>query len=592
MYLVLSDFDPYYDKQHDSLILLSYQTLLSKQKQELNCAGISYAYNSDIKYTKHEAEYYTERVINLYRRIIKSISSSLNEYNCVDHGERFWTIAVGRKVWETIVTYLLYYKQIKMVSKEYINLKTTIMNHEDSFFDTFENHYYFVLWRYLVPSTLISSIDFGIDYNLASITMRSDYPIISDNTEDKISTLTKIKRDLYRVFFLAGNKTEIILDTPYVPNMKELTLTSGFRIKETTEVFNDLYIKYESRVDKRISKPTSLNNFEYEDELERVISENIFYYIPDIFTDKFEIIEESIYPLYSKCKAKVVGSANSYWYNDIYNLWAAHMSENGAKVISIEHGGPNVHDFVSDFECETFDWHMVMGNYTSFPRFSNVLPGMCIKQINNMNSPFSENARRRILFLEDIDRYLVHYISCFDFAGVDHRIDMRLCFYDYIGKSDESDLVIRHLNSEYNISNDYIDCYVEQYNNISSHSMNEVPYYIDIDSADICVVDSIQTVWGELLPIGKPTILLVDLEGDPLIDDAYDLVTRMKDCGLVFFDGKECARYLESIKNIQDWWHEKQRQGLIQEFCDKYSYLPDKKIRYKELAKRILAARN
>ncbi len=593
MYLVLSHYDQEYINRKEELVMLNRASILFEKKQELISNGVIIFRNPDIVFSKEEAYKRADWAMDLFRRIMKSLTLTMNDFHNVNHNQKFWSIAFGRRVWEVICNYLIHYLEIKRVCKDYSEICTTILDSDNSSFVNCEySDYNRILLDYHIPSVLVIELGMGIKYSKSELRIEG-----SDDSIPKFfyvnSLIRKMMGYFFQKIFYAGNNTRIILDTPYISNMKKLTLTSGFRIKETTKIFRDLYKIYGHIVDKKgvgVNNELQLCGFEPKNELEAIIAKYIFCYIPDCFVSEYNNIEEDIFRLFYKCNAKVVGSANSFWYNDVFNLWAAHMSERGARVIAMEHGAPGFSDLLSDFECEVYDWFLIWGNNVDYTRYKNCIPGMCIKQMDNDNGEILEKKPDRVLYIEDIGVANNHFISRQEHINVEERIRNRHILYDVFGKDLKCELSIRMLNDEEIVSHRYTQEYIKEYNNIECHTMLDISYSDDIKASDICITDSIQTVWAELLAIDKPTILLVDIGGDILIDDAYDLIFRMKNKGLVFFAGDECAYYIESINNIREWWLAPQRHSLVEEFCYKYSYLPNKRVRYRELMHRLFAA--
>ena len=582
MYLVLSPLDSKLSSGIEEVLLISPTVLPFSQRQSIFCKGFSIIDNKEVSFDKEELGFINGAILDLYRRMMRAIALSLNNYNNTVFSQKFWNIAVGRRVYDMICRYYISYRQIRNAIEGHDNLYTTVLAKSNPSFD--RDYMSFTNNQYIIYSDLIKGMFSVIEINVCDRTLSEldevfeSYIRMSNkkvepsiNPSHPINRFERLKHSLFLKLYQANNNTEIVLDTPYIEDLERLVRVSRFRIKGCYDMFSLAQERIEPY--KNYSEEFGIIDLDFnpKNEFESIIKGSVIKWIPAYFSEFFVEAEQLIDPLYSECNAKVVGSANSYYYNDIYNLWSAHMSERGAKVIAMDHGGTVVVDYNSEHECETYDYFYRYGKLNDSPRHTNIINGVCNTHLK-ANELFvckrkDSSTRIRILLLEDLGYNPSPYcLRRGEEMGIPEAIRQRFGFIETIGNDDCCNLMIRAIGQVDHYESS--DKYANKYSNVDRHVMTDVNFYDAVRGSDICVCDAVNgTPWQELIALDKPVILLMYKNGQVFTDYGSDIIRRMMEEKLVFEDGFLLAKYIETIADPEDWWRDVKRHFLSKSFA-------------------------
>lgn len=516
-------------------------------------------------------------VNNVYEYLLPLIAHELNRIHSVNHSMRYWKIVVGPWLIKYVNVIYDRYSNIKGVQNNYPNFTTTLLDEKS----------------YITPTDLFDFLDliYNDFYNLQIysrilVALGSNFPrktydnFINTKKFAQLSVGAIVKSNLRKfvhklIQMTILKKCKIILDEAYFQKFdlfKILMRTYGGVCANFTTQFH------------LTSKPTDdeARNSLYDlslsrnNEFEKILISFLPLDIPECYVEGYKEIGNAVKKNYN-VNPQVIISANGWHYNTIFNRWAATSSENGSKLIGIQHGG----DYGS-FQIHMHESHelAITDRFYSWgwnqkDSTSNIFP-MCATYLVNRKPIGADSKKSGILFVTTVfPRYVFRFPVTTE--QMVHYIWLQERFYNALSPENKEKLKVRMLRHDHGW--DYIDRWKSIDSKIKIESELDQPFTKSLTECRLYVCDHLGTTFLEALAANKPTVLFWDPEVNQVRMDAKPYYDKLRAVGILFNDPEEAAIAVNSVyDDVESWWNDAERQETRLIFCEHFARTSHKAI--------------
>lgn len=562
-YLIMTEKDREYNKYED-LILLQKKALPYLVKVELAKKGKRIEALPEITFGFYEIEEKAKYLEGVYKCVMGQLTPYLNRIHGEEHNQRYWEIALGLFVFNLIYDFHSVYLELKQADRLCHDVMSCLEVDENADIYGWRNFFieepdanYFCT----IAADILDVINVAFHVDVKRIARTAPHNL-ENLQRDPIWTGKALSRRM-------DSKTEVVLCTPYLSNeaLDEIISASNAHIKLWGGRGRDiLYSVLEKCINTDYKDRQALKWEKVDDEFINIILNSIIKHLPVPYCEGYKIMREQIEPLVSSCNAKVIASANAYFYSHPYNLWSAMMHEKGAKVCALQHGGNQEFPFESMMFDRIYLWGTTGDGGKTHSGIAGKLIGRRIFQ-----KPSIE--RKELLYISTgVNRFRSQHISNVLF-DIETQIKNKINFIKKISKNEEYTIKVREYMKDY--GRDCVAHHLDTLHNVQMQDSKLIPLDIALERCSLCVVDNFQTVICEAIYLDVPTIFLCGiLENIPLSEELKGLLHRFESEGLYFRDTDQAADYINSIKDPRAWWNEPRRKVLIDEFKYRYAYVP------------------
>lgn len=558
MFLATTACEEFWDKSQEILFLGEWCKLYNKREDLKLLSHSTFDFYWIDRKRIDEAYLYCNE---LYERILIHISKELNIIHNINQSTYFYRTILGNWLIRFIHQYYDKYIHLKGVKEKYNNIETYILSEKDYYIpfnaeDYIAKQYQDDRYNLQFYSDIIKYLSLGnIEKTLKNKIIENNNFIYNEGLKSKF----------YNIFYKALNlitkfkKKKIILVNPYfkynnISNIFKILFHSSFSC-----IFDDFKyrISITKTVDTKLRSNIKIQNSQ--DDFEQLVLNNIFKHIPTIFLENFHEFKDNVQKLNIE-KNRFYYTANALHSNDIFKFFIA--ENDSAKLLVHQHGGAYGLDKSlanEDYERSlsfiyyTWGWSAYKCKKLSFPR-------------HNMNDRVSSN--NNILFvMNDTSRYVydIHF-QAFSSNLTTEYLNMTKNFFH---KVDRSNLLVR-LKSSSNktflksrLKDEFKDLNFDD----SLKSFDE-----QLQGCRIFVSDHLTTTWLESLSLNKPTVVFSSLRYSYFREDAMNIMKKLEDVGILFFDSEKAADHINKIyDNVDDWWNNEKLQLVKNEFVSIYA---------------------
>ncbi len=507
--------------------------------EALNFDDIQYHWDDRIK-LKSDHDY----LKNVYEKVLKLLTQKLNHIHSLNENENYWRIVLGP--W--LITYIpIIFDRWEMINKAFEN----------------HDHYVCVFSKFEEPDSMIAN-DFSNFLELMqndswnyNIYQRILFEKYTDKIEfieidqikletNKIRTNQSIsfKKQLQQLFegvisFININKRVFFYNSYFTPSK---LISLNFALNQLPQTYHNVFnFNFTKKADFNIRKINEFN-VQQMNEFETFLLTNIFKDIPTAYLEEFNQISNKIEKL--NFPHKIILTANAYWADDVFKIWAAKKKKEGCKLFISQHGGsfPPLFDTFSheeDISDKHITWfkpyhhkHVQLPPNKIDKRISTIGKNCCIIGFESPRYSYRVTAGA------------ISHQSIFNFEQISI-----LC--DLLNKNVKNYLAIRpYPNMGWYSKQRYIDKFTET---VIDKSPN---YQTFINNAKILICTYPQTTFSEAMASGKPTILLFEPKYNEIISDAENLMQSLFKVKIAFTDPNLAAKHINYIWNdIDAWWN-------------------------------------
>ena len=513
---------------------------------------------------------------NIYENILVTLSKKLNTLHDVNYELDYWRILLGP--WLSYFIQILFdrWSMLNFAINEYeisgfSSIKKTNSEIPANDFLQAEKNYINDEWNEMIYGQLIQFIEDN-KINVENILV---------NDDKNQSTITKENKSSFKSNFLVSLIKKI---TGWFPNDHEHFFISTYLFL-LTDLRLQLRLKQIPRIWEKLSIPNfdfniemrnwSLNLSENSNIFEKIVNNMIPLHIPRVYLEGYGELMKCIDDLPWPKHPKSIFTSNNHVSDDIFKAWAAKKKQEGVPLFIGQHGGHfgmTPFSFHEKHEITIADKWLSWG--WSDAKRKQVKP---VGNLIGMNHKLKHNPKGKALMVEmNLPRYSYQLYAAPIAGQVLSYLDDQCAFIDALPEKLKKELILRLFHNDYdrglheywsfNAPNVTIDSGVNPISSLIKNSR----LYISTYNA---------TSYLESLAWNIPTIIFWNSDHWELNNETKPFFNKLKKVGIFHSSPESAAKQMISIwDNIPAWWSDQDLQKTRQEFCRKYSHLPDNPI--------------
>ena len=503
---------------------------------------------------------------NLYKKYLKVITKSLNTHHKTYYSERYWEIIIGPFL----------YKYLGIMYERHITIKNLIASNQD--FDTIvldKKSYY--INGHVDTISFLKRTEFD-DHNLEIYSrllkfFGKNYPSKKINRNNFVYKQKKQYIRLSIEFLLNSlscfkhNKKTIFLQNSYMShvNLFWFILSSKFKIKvkfsEVEQKNAHIKIDYEQRRIFGKSLPE-------EEIFDKFIKQSLPLDFPICYIEGYANMNKVAKKSYTMDSPDIIFSANSWYYDEVFKVWAAGCLDRSILVGSQHGGNYGVTKFLfeEEFERKITDYYFTWG--WGDDNDQSLIPN-CAFKLWNFNEPKVRRSDEILfamtikpIFFNDIRRIPKETVSI---------LKSQKDFLNSISKKILFKIRVRPYNTS--DDNGVVSLWRKYNKNVLIEGWN-VKFKKSLMNCKLVIFDHIMTTYLEALKMNIPTIIYFDTSypNGILNDHVLEDFKKLKDVGILYGSPNEAALALNKIyDNVDDWWSGELLQEARRDFCNKYA---------------------
>lgn len=501
-------------------------------------------------------------VNEVYEKILQMLAQALNNIHGVNYSNRYWRILLGP--WLLHYIHILYdrYFSIRVVLDNYPEFTTYGLADED----------------FIVPNDTIDFLHYAVDdlYNLQIYTKildtlginfpRKNWQIVDKRTDSDSPKHNAIRLLLHQITRLFSNN-KIILKDPYFDRHTEFKIIICSLGKVWTHVQPMIDVP-SSPVD----FPNRLFLRQYlldDDEFMGVLKSTLPMDMPQCYVEAYNKVSDGMLKNYPT-SPKAIVSAVSWYFNEHFKQWAALSSENGTKLMGVQHGGNYAgpvpllgenHELTITDRFYSWGWERS-------DCISEVVAMPATKLSARKSYGAFSNKKGILLVATATPRYLIRYMYFNNYRFADY-LQWQLKFIDAILPEKRKEMRVRPHQNEYGWDmrqrwkDVFPDLCIESY---------QVPFLQSLENCRLYVCDHLSTTFVEALSANKPTILFWDPLFNELREEAKPYYEALHSVGIIHYLPVDAAKAVNIVyDDIESWWNDPDRQDAVHFFCNRFA---------------------
>jgi putative transferase (TIGR04331 family) len=504
-------------------------------------------------------------VLSLKEEILPLLAEQLNQIHGSQFSMRYWRIVVGPWLDNYIAAYYDRYIHLKAALNDYPDLLTVLLDPDDCKLldDTLEWQAALVTdeFNLQIFSRILHAM--GYDFPCARRTQPSSYCkkyLLYRSFKGKVFDLLM---SMHRSTFLRMTGTSIVMKNSYFSRVDELRFLWSMQGKMfLSRGIDSDPIDYVDGSEMR----EQLTSLELNgDEFKLILTSLLPMDLPRSFLEGYQSICQSVSKFYPKsCKA--IFSANAWFSDDIFKIWAAKEAERGSILMGAAHGGNyGALECLSteDHEIKITDRYYSWG-WTRDCSSTQIIP-MPVQKLISCKKISSSQEREGILW---VGTSTPRYLSLPGFPSA-HYEDYIRWSERFLQKMSESDLLNQLLFRPH----------MEDFSWSLTDRLHLIEPKLDIDTWDVLlqdrlrcnrlyVCDHLSTTFIEALGTRMPTVLFWNPSTVRLRKEAEPYFDLLRESGILFDSPEGAAAAVCSIYgNVDKWWGDDRRVEAVNKFC-------------------------
>ena len=307
------------------------------------------------------------------------------------------------------------------------------------------------------------------------------------------------------------------------------------------------------------------------DEFELFLKTVLPFDFPKSLLENYKYLNTLAKKNYLKISPDIIFSANSWFRDELFKMWAASSIEK-SKYLGIQHGGNyGASRYMMDetYERKITNYYLTWG--WVIPGENNLIPFGSTKMIRYKESKLSSDD---ILFVMTTKpkyfcdlRFMPHEIISYYEDQED--------FLRNISKSLLNNFRIRPYPSIDQIR--YINLWKKYNENIRIDHQSE-KFIHSLVNCKLYVTDHLMTTYLESLKMNIPTIIFLNKKypNGLLSKGSLDEFQKLEDVGILFYSAKSAALAINKMDgDIDSWWLTSEVQQVRENFCEKFAKTPN-----------------
>ena len=519
-----------------------------------------------------------EYVQNVYERLLVQFAEALNDIHGLDKSVTHWRIIIGPWLsWYLEAFYDRYVCLLEALQEDSeiitIGLDSNSYVTPDDF-GHFVNLYVDDEYNLMLYTQILEALEINMirkslpddwQHNVGrTVRGKSLKNVVQSYC---FETFNRIRENMVR-------RSEIALVSsgiPFTAGLK-LCIYSGFKIaccnKFRQVALTDLDINNKMRNQlKSAIKPC--DDFEY------IVKSTISWNIPKAYVEDFGRIRHFTLNRFESIP-KVILSANGWYSDESFKIFAADACDADSKLISIQHGGyygmlkymsPEVHEQMISEQFYSWGWGEGLVPETHV----KVMPSL--KFVNFKNIKFKRRKFHKkesiILVTTKHPRYLYRFQSHPVGPQWIKYFELEFRFVNDLADDAKKSLKIRQYPHTYgwNIKNLWCDM---ESSTIFDDKKNMVDNYI---SASILIIDHPSTTFLEAFVSDVPSVLFWNPTQFLLRQNVQPYFDRLRKVGILHDTPESAAIKVNEIyEDPESWWQRPEIQNAKNDFCQQFAY--------------------
>jgi len=527
------------------------------------------SYHWDDRNKLEKDNYY---INDLYEKLLKQLSLSLNELHSKSYSENYWRIAAGYWLfyylsvnfdrWENINSSLNEFKEINFYQSINISNQPIAKNTRE-----FMNLASDVKWNHFTYTKIINFLikkkNINIRISEKKYNNEPFYYNYKPNIKHKIKTVL-IK--LYVYFFKKKiKKNKIILFKTYLGLINENKI--NFKLKQLPIIF--LNKNLENKINFKLRDSLKLH-FDPKNSFEEFIIQDIFKSMPSELLENYETIEDYIQKSELPDNPSLIVSTRALATDNIFVRYIAKKKENGCKLIYAQHGGVYGHikfHWSEDHEIKISDRYLTWG----WKKESNkkVIPFYLMKNINEFSFKKSNNINNLCYFVRSRPKYTGRIDGSTGSNQMAKYYKNCLKFAKDLKDKNNFNIVPRFHEAQFEWN--HIDIW--RNNNFNKFSFTDKESLDQVyKNYELLIYSYIGTGFLESIALNKPFILISSLLEWPLRNEVIKDFDDLEKAKIFFRDNNDAKLHLKKIyNNINDWWDNTETMKVKNYFKEKYA---------------------
>ncbi len=477
----------------------------------------------------------------LYEKVLKALGKLLNEIHGIDRPEIYWRIILGPWLLTQIAIYWDRWESIRIAHNEHRFDEIPILMSDEKVTAPFD---------YKEFSSKFSSQFWNQDIYRAILEYRNSSLITYQRTGEKTSDVLINRRKPVK-YRLAAMADRILSKLPN--NEKVFFSTSYFDlyslIKLSLKLRQMPRLHFEFRDIAKAKIETSAKRFQGIDylspgEFEGFLKKQLLLDIPQIYFEGYWNARLNLDSLHTK--ARLLFSANSYYSDDFFKIWAAEQVFKGKKLYVSDHGGAMRAMFKNFGHDEKIACKKIVWNTPLSPKQVQLSP--------NKLSNYKTDCSPEFLTIVGLELPLYSYrcqsgpTSSLILADYKQKLD----FADNLRPVIKDSLKIKpYPEMGWNIRQRYAD-------DLGPDKISQSKTLRDaICNSKIVVCTYPQTTFSEAMHSGVPVILLYTENYWELDRNFDELIDYLKKHKIIFSDPFKAASHINDIwEEPLLWWND------------------------------------
>lgn len=513
-----------------------------------------------------------QQVDSFYERVLPRLGDALNELHSANFSPRSWRIMLGPWLFWYLTAIYDRYFVVRNALHQCPDLVTWGMA-EESFRvprDTLEfvSLVYEDAYNLQVLTRVLRFI--GVPMRHGAWTYA---PVQSLVSRDQVGISRRAKSALKRtVAWLeasAGSQFDVVLRDSYFPRNAEIAmlLRSRGRIRRNfSEPIRSTSFPVDNVRRQRLNEAVAPAS-----DFERCVKELMPDDVPQCFVEGFEHLGQASTNEFPN-GAKVILSANSWYFDESFKRWSAAAAEGGAVLLGVQHGGN--YGSIEPMPSEAHEIRIVDHYYSwgwTQPGSEKVSPMPATKLMGKEITVASRRGKDILCGATSMPRYL------FQFPFPPHQfsayLDWQRRFVEQLSPSLRRRLRFRFHYADFGweiaprLAAVFPDLAQEKW---------ETPFCRSLQDCGLYVCDHLSTTFIESLAADVPTLLYWDPLANPLRQEAEQYYQVLRESLILHDSPESAARLLEEIQvDIPAFWSDPKRQEARRCFCHRFARTSD-----------------
>jgi len=515
---------------------------------------------------KHRVYLYLNSV---FERLLPVLSKQMNQIHGADFSVKYWRIILG--AWLVNYIHVIYdrYNSLKHFLTFHPDFTSVCLDEECFVTPKDTIHFFCHIRNDDYNLQVYSRILSALGYKLPT----KKLPVFVPDVNMYFFGKNELIKNILKYFYEALNKTffnknQVFLRSTFFThsNLMELFLKTKGAVRSCIYGYEDLpdfSVDYPARA--------SLKKCDFgENDFERILMELIPLEMPKNMIEGLSFLRKKVENKFIPAP-KAIMSSISWWFENVFQAWAADAAEKGTLLLGVQHGGNYgiAEDFFQeDLELSIVDIYYSWG-WNQNHAGAKVVPMPAPKLVKSKKKYTGKSAE--ILYvLTSYPRYLYQFPWSTDYW--ENYFSNQVLFLSRLSEEVMARLRVRPHREDFGwdikerLKDSFPELRIENWDIPFSESLNDCSLYI-------CDHPLQSTTFIESLVSNKPTVLFYNpaFAANAVRPEAADLFGKLEKSAILFGDPVSAARHLNAVyASIGNWWNEPERQKVVKRFLGVY----------------------